>query len=57
MGLEISTPAVLIRSEPNVMINKAVIREHKLINILATGQTLPILWFFEISICESIGKS
>ncbi len=31
MGLEIIAPTIFIRSEPNFMINRAVIREYKVI--------------------------
>ena len=39
---------VFIRSEPNSMINKAVIRECKVINALAICEKLKVLWHFEI---------
>ena len=38
------------------MINKAVIRAHKVMDVLAICQTLKILWYFEILIWESIGN-
>ncbi len=44
-----ATPsALLIRSKPNFMINKAVITEYKVINPLAICQNLNILCHFEI---------
>ena len=55
MGLEIST--VFIRFEPNFMINKGVIIECKVMNILVICQKLKILWPLEILIWESMGKS
>ena len=39
------------------MINKAVIRECKGVNVLAICQKLKILCHVEILICESMGKS
>ena len=58
MGLEISnaTPTVLIQSGPNFMINKAVIRVYKVMDILAIYQKLRISWHFEMFTWESMGK-
>ncbi len=65
MGLEISNappPTGFIQSEPNFMINKAVIRAYKVMDILAICQFLAIyhklksLWHFEILTLESMGK-
>ena len=50
-------PMVFIRSDPKFMINKAVIRECKVINVLAMCQKLKLLWNFEILTWKSIGKS
>ncbi len=52
-----ATSTVFIRFEPNFMINRAVIREYKVINVLVIWQKLKILWHFEILIMESMGKS
>ena len=60
MGLEISKPYssyFFMQSEPNFKINQAVIREYKVINILAIWQKLKILWYFEILIWESMENS
>ncbi len=50
-----ATPTVFIASEPNFRINMAMIREYKVINVLAFYKKK--LWHFEILTRESIGKS
>ncbi len=60
MGLEFQNstlPTLLIRSEPNFMINKAVIRAYKVINVLAICPKLKMLRHFEILTRGSTGKS
>ncbi len=59
MGAKISkaTPPVFIRSEPNLMINNAVIMGHKVMDVLAMYPKLKILWHFEILTWESMKKS
>ena len=52
-----TSPIVFIRSELNFMINKAVIREYKVIHVLAICQELKKLWHFEVLTRESMGKS
>ncbi len=58
MGLEISKRygEVFIQSCLNFMINKAVIRECKVMDILAISQKLKKMWHFEILTWESMGN-
>ena len=60
MGLEFrntTPPTVFIQSEPNFVINKAIIWEYKFVNFLAICLKLTILWHFEILTWESMGTS
>ncbi len=47
---------LLIRPELKFMMNKAVIREYKVIHLLVICQKLKMLWHFEILTWESMGK-
>ena len=42
-----SPPTVLICSEPNFMINKLVIKEYKVTNVLAIRKKKKKMWHFE----------
>ncbi len=52
-----ATPTVLIRSDPNFMIKKAVIRVCKVVNVSAICHKLKKMWTFEILTWVSKGKS
>ena len=50
-----ATSTIFIRFEPNL--NKVVIGEYKVINVLAIWQKIKTLWHFDILAQESMGKS
>ena len=59
MGAKISkcySSKFFIQSEPNFMINKVVMGEYKVMDILAMCLKLHIFWHFEILTRESMGK-